>query len=421
MEHPWGLEYSESGVVNRGNLYVTNHHSVKCSKDAPTLAICIPSRGSIPVEVFMGLKRMAVPINVQCYFLYTRGLMGTSGRDTMTHQALSLGAQFLYFADDDVLPPPDVLYKMMQHMQKDPTIGLITGVYTTKSIPPHPHIYKEDGGAHYWGFSLSPYDQPEDIWGCGAGCIMVRADAIRQMETPYWAENVQRDNNKQVNVVGHDLLFCEKVREAGYRTVVDGSIQCDHFSESENKYYRLPKNSPPVERFKRDPRNDEYWMNWWGVSPNGYGRDYHDALQLLVGMAPQMEFVQLVNSGGGVFAQTLANILRERFVGLVTQDSEEEAFCHVRRLPVFNQVADDMLLILEPEELGPDHFVWEQVQARHAPLMIITRQKTEQYEELFKQGVWYVYGNQACRDWANDHGFISDSDRADTVSGRLPG
>lgn len=395
MDHPWGLDYSEAGLVSRQNLYVVdNGNAVKCSPDAPVLAICIPSRGTMPVETFMGLRRLSTPINTHCIYMYTSGLMGTSGRDKMTKECIRLGVEFIYFADDDVLPPPDTLYKMLRHMQMDSTIGLITGVYTTKTEPISPHIYKEPGKGTYWDFSLSPYDPPEDIWGCGAGCMMVRVDSIKKMSEPYWAESAAYRPGQGMAVLGHDLNFCQQVRDTGYRVVVDGSIQCDHYSTDTKKMYRLPKNSPPVQRFKNDPRNSEYWMNWWRVNPGGEGSTYASVLQVLDRLfnADLESHYGLVNTGGGAIAQAAFNISRGR-VAIIPVNDEEKTYANNLLLPqVTVEAITNKTIVFEPESLLHEVVVQSYMELQE-DVIVITRRKYD-YPYWYKEGDWNVYSTE---------------------------
>jgi len=424
MEHPWGIDYSEEGVVSRNNLYIVNDGAaVKCTPDAPSLAVCIPSRGTIPVETFMALKRLACPINTQVVFMYTSGMMGTSGRDTMAKECVKMGIQFVYFADDDVMPPSDVLYKMMRHMQMDPSIGLITGVYTNKYPPVHPHIYKEPGGAHYWDFSLSPYDPPEDIWGCGAGCLMVRGEALQKMNEPYWSESAANTGTDGIAILGHDLHFCQQVRDVGYRVVMDGSIQCDHFSVDDKVYYRLPKNSPPVQKHRNDKRNDAYWMNWWSVSPHGEGASYGEAVELLKQVITQSGDLtfNVVNIGGGAIAQMTFNLSNGRSTVIPISPMEIEA-CNNLLLPTSEVYDADVILCFEPEAHRHVPEFEASVVNSNRPVIWITRDSRENDHLLQSQGEWHVYGNEEAsnlRDWhfpANLNS-LPDSEQSGAVSG----
>lgn len=302
----WGIELTDRGISSTKNLYVvSSRQGVKPRPNAPCLAILIPSRGTVPVEILLAWQRIALPINCIVSFSYTRGMSGTQAREELTERAIQSGANFVYYADDDVLPPINVLYKMMLEMQKDETIGLITAVYTTKSDPPHPHLYKEPNGTHYWNFSMDPYDDPETIWGCGAGAMMVRVDAIRKMERPYWAEAVD-SRSKGFSVLGHDLHFCEKIRNAGYRTVVDGSLICGHVDEY-GKVFSLPLNCPPLSRFRRNPNNEGYWNKVWGVETGGNERFYAELYPEIEDMIePNCKYVD-IGGGTGVLAQWMIN------------------------------------------------------------------------------------------------------------------
>lgn len=362
MQNSWGMEYSENGLVSRNNLYIVNDGgAVKTTPDAPGLAICIPSRGTIPVEVFMALKRMAMPINVQAVFLYSRGMMGTSGREIMTAQALQMGASYIYYADDDVLPPANVLYKMMLEISKDESIGLITGVYTNKQIPTQPHIYKHEGEGAYWGFSLSPHDPPEDIWGCGAGCMLVRTAAMKDWKRPYWSENVVPTDDNQMQITGHDLYFCHRIREAGYRTVVDGSIVCDHIDGSTGHAYGLARTSPPVQRHLQDSRNNDWWRNWWGVNPRGEGNVYSKLFDLCEEVLSNLTDGSCVHvpcdANRVAIAQALMNMSNGRFeFAFEPLDDYTEMWLRQHRIPVISLTDADCRLLIEPSEMYSDGF-----------------------------------------------------------------
>ena len=303
FQHDWGIEYDERGISSAKDMYVVKGGAgVKTTLLAPAIMCCMPSRGSVPVEVVMAWRRIAQPINTVVGFMYTRGMLSTVAREKMTVAALKAGVKYIYYADDDVLPPINILYKMMVEMEKDPTIGLLTAVYTTKVDPPHPHIYKRPGEAHYWGFSLDPYDSPEDIWGCGAGAMMVRTEAIVKMQTPYWAERTEG-----TAITGHDLHFCEKIATAGYRVCVDGSLICAHIHNEAASIYGLPHNCPPMKRHRLNVNTEPYWNQIWGVETWGRPREYGEMYTKICDMVKEGSKVVDLGAGIGVLVQWLIN------------------------------------------------------------------------------------------------------------------
>lgn len=338
----WGIEYTPSGVTAAHNLYaVTGPQGVKPHPTAPMIIVCTPSRGTVPVELLMAWKRISIPINTVTGFIYSRGELSTIAREKMTFDAIKLGAKYIYYADDDVLPPVNVLYKMLTEMEKDPTIGLLTGVYTTKVDPPHPHIYKRAGEGHYWGFSMNPYDPPEDIWGCGAGAMLVRVEAILKCKKPYWAEKVSPDPENSHDVTGHDLHFCQKIKEAGYRVCVDGSIICGHVSG--NSIYSIPSNSPPMRRLRQNANTAEYWNRVWGVECWGNERTYAELYNLICDEVAPESTVLDIGAGIGVLLQWLINRKRVRAHAYEISDAAVD-FLNGRFIPAELKSAQDIEL-----------------------------------------------------------------------------
>jgi hypothetical protein len=200
---------------------------------------------------------MVVPLNTTLGYLAEKGKLSGPARDNMTKRALEIGAKYIFYWDDDVLLPSHAIYKMHNAMERDPTIGLITGVVCTREEPTEPMVYQRHGSGAWWDFSIDPDDPPEDIFSAGGGCILARVEALRKLEPPYWAD-VQADG-KDVSkpggsTWGHDIYFVSKVgRESGFRTCVMGSVLCGHWDIGKQKTYELPKDSPPYKKLASKP------------------------------------------------------------------------------------------------------------------------------------------------------------------------
>lgn len=309
----WGVKWTPSGVTTGPNIYtVDGGGGVKPDANAPFIGIIMPSRGSCIIEMVMSWKRIAMPINTTSMFLYSRGMLSSVARQQMTEKCINMGCHFIYYADDDVVPPPNVLYKMMTEMLKDQSIGLLTAVYTTKTDPPHPHIYKRPGEGHYWGFSMDPYDPPEDIYACGAGAMLVRVDAIKKMKPPYWTEKLNQ-SGKDIAVTGHDIQFCERILDSGYRVCVDGSLICKHMNANGDAF-SIPIDSPPVRRYRRNMNTEAYWNKVWGVecwsNPRNYAEMYPRILEEVEGYNSVVD----LGAGVGVLLQMIINKHRPQHV-----------------------------------------------------------------------------------------------------------
>jgi len=274
FDEPWKRIKGRGDASTPSMGYVAQHRTmIKNSHDAPHLAVVMPignkseqivgmngdgepkvvreyrQPGLVPIELMINEMQVAQPLNVSLTWLVKKNNLSSILREEMTHQALALGVNYIFYWDDDVLIPSNTWYRMMNHMSHYPDIGAITGVVWTRVNPSEPILYKDPSRGSYWGFDRNPEAPPEDIFAAGAGCMLVRVEALRRMQAPYWAD--ERKGNEEgthQSIVGHDIGFFKKLKnETGYRCVVDGSIQCNHFDIETQTIFHAPDDMPNVE------------------------------------------------------------------------------------------------------------------------------------------------------------------------------
>jgi hypothetical protein len=205
--------------------------------------------GLVPAELMMIANQIAIPPNVSTTWMVLKNNISAILREIMTKEAIRRNANFIYYWDDDVFPPPDTVYKMLNHMARFPDIGAITGVVWTKTFPSEPLVYKDANTGAYWGMNRDPNAEPEDIYAAGAGSLMVRVQALRQMKPPYWHDvySIDPENHRQ-GISGHDIRLMRKMRdETGYRVTVDGSIECRHFDIKNQLVFERPPHVPTMQ------------------------------------------------------------------------------------------------------------------------------------------------------------------------------
>jgi hypothetical protein len=199
--------------------------------------------------------QLIVPLGTTVGYLAEKGKLSGPARDFMTHRALELDPEFIFYWDDDVILPQNVYYNMHNAMARYPDIGILSGVVCTRTDPTEPMIYERQGDGAWWNFSIDPNAEPDTIWAAGGGCLMVRTEAIKKMTEPYWADvhGASDDPTKPgASVWGHDIYFCDKLaRESGYRVAVMGSVLCGHWDMEKQKTYEFPKDAPPYKAFNR--------------------------------------------------------------------------------------------------------------------------------------------------------------------------
>ena len=124
--------------------------------------------------------------------------------------------EYLFMLDSDVLPPPDIIDKLLAH--KLPMVG---GWYHKKGDPYPPCVYEYDNldvnGIHNYRIIETPGKGLQKVDAAGAGCWLMRRDvAVAIGERPYQLD------------VGEDLELCRKVQQAGFDVYIDWDLACAH-------------------------------------------------------------------------------------------------------------------------------------------------------------------------------------------------
>ena len=132
-------------------------------------------------------------------------------------------SEFLWMLDSDVLPPPGTPEKLLRHMRRK-DVRIAGGWYKIKSEPYNPVVYHDDGIDDRGIAQYRQYGKNEvgtglaEVDAAGAGCWMLHRSVAEAIgKSPFhMAEG------------GEDLLFCRKVRDAGFKLWIDWGLACAH-------------------------------------------------------------------------------------------------------------------------------------------------------------------------------------------------
>lgn len=132
-------------------------------------------------------------------------------------------ADFILCLDGDMLFPPDIAYRLAAHK-----LPIVSGAYFHQSPPHLPVFYKKKPGenrlyTHYWKY---PRESLFDVDLVGMGCIWIDLRVFDEITKPYFKYDSTREDG--YTDVTEDVLFAEKVKEAGYSIAIDPTIQCGH-------------------------------------------------------------------------------------------------------------------------------------------------------------------------------------------------
>ena len=302
---------------------------------APTIAVCIPVGskdvmtvcadptgqqwvgkqgripGLVPIQWALTHMKLVPPLNISMTYFAQWGMLSGEARQIMTAEALKVVRDdgFILYWDDDTLPPRDGVFKLYNYLQQNPKVGIAGGVYTSRTNPPAPLVYKTHGGGPYWGFEAGPDATPEPVFALASGFMMARVSAIKDIvaknpDIPVWADSqsveiAQGENGEEVAHKvswGHDIRFCKLMWEAGYEVHVDGRVLCDHFDIGSQQTFRLPPDSEPFRR-ARNINKKRYWDQVYGIEGVNTWRTYEE---MFTAIAESIDDEDVVELGCGV-------------------------------------------------------------------------------------------------------------------------
>lgn len=217
------------------------------------LLIGIPTLGrGAPVEWSLALSAVRPPMNFNCRTAVIKGRPIAEARIEYAKAAIKEKAEFLFLIGDDTAPPGHALQTLIYRMRQDPTLGVVGGIYCSKSEPPAPLVFRGNGRGSYWDWKIGEFFEVD---GIGMDCTLIRTEVFNHLSEP-WFKTIYEDQYLEgipmVESWTEDLYFCKKViEETDYRIFADSMVMADHWhcwGENDWQVFRLRSDSPPMQR-----------------------------------------------------------------------------------------------------------------------------------------------------------------------------
>jgi predicted SAM-dependent methyltransferase len=238
------------------------------------------------VEWGFNIRSLRPPINYNTREGVIIGQEVADARNAFCEQAIDMKCKFIYFQGDDVLVPGHTLQSLIYRMEHDEQLGVVGGVYVTKSDVPQPLVFRGNGAGPYWDWKVGEYFQ---VTGIGMDATIIRTDVLKQMEKP-WFKTIREDGfldaKNEMESWTEDLWFCNRVyEETDYHVYADSMVMCTHFEYMGNNAWRpftLRADSRPMQREEIDSKRVQAIdlgcgpeAHWWNFGP-GYNVDRVD-------------------------------------------------------------------------------------------------------------------------------------------------
>lgn len=191
----------------------------------PLLVVAIPYGSVTPITTDWTISLMNLQLPPGSRVQFQRGVPIDVSRNTLVRSAQEHKAAFIFFLDADVLPPPDIVQRLM--MWKVP---IVSGVYWSKKGYPAVWMRHPSGRGFTPATSL-PTKGLAEVAGISMGCSLIDMRTFSCMPDPWFTWGL-RDPRHEGEGEGQseDLSFCQRASEYGFKLYVDPEMRCLHES-----------------------------------------------------------------------------------------------------------------------------------------------------------------------------------------------
>lgn len=185
--------------------------------------ISVPNTGWIHKLVSRQVMRIMQDSRVRCTYIDPTHRPYEHSLNRIAHDAIEQEYDFWLNIDADNPPmnnPIDLCFMGLD------VVGLPTPVFANFGNGQSPVYWNamdavDDEGwkPHY------PQEGLQEVDAVGSGCMMIRVDALRELETPYFVRTVDERGFVEF---GPDYNFCRKIKAIGGKIYAHYDYPCEH-------------------------------------------------------------------------------------------------------------------------------------------------------------------------------------------------
>lgn len=187
----------------------------------PDVMVATLTRGFVPTRWALGVQALHLPAGSVGPVIFS-GMPFDHARNTAVERMMEMGFRWLFFLDDDVIPPPDVIPRLKAHGQ-----DIVSGIYWRRQPPLLPVMLREtpQGAMHIAEWQPGALIEADLV---GAGCLLIHRRVLERMPKPWFEWTLDRDDRPAKERASEDFEWCRKAKRLGFKVSVDTSVQCLH-------------------------------------------------------------------------------------------------------------------------------------------------------------------------------------------------
>ena len=191
----------------------------------PSLIWACPCYGDIDPQVLgshLAAMAHATEVSTITHVGITDRVMVAAARQRIAEEALEKDADYIFWADSDVILPSGVVARLLGHRKE-----ITSGLYFQRYAPHWPLMMSRVPDKHYKAEEAHNWVAvwPRGLIAVGAvgfGCVLVATQIFRNIAKPWFVYDEKG---------GEDVRFCVMARQAGYQVFVDTEVVCGHLGD----------------------------------------------------------------------------------------------------------------------------------------------------------------------------------------------
>lgn len=206
-------------------------------KNAATI-IVIPTRGTVHIKTVLSWRNLMTPMNHPSIWFPMIGLevgaaYAAAVENIRHHPELSKWPYVLTLEEDN-MPPPDGLLKLIESLESNKNLGAVGGLYWTKGDLGQPMIY---GDPTVMPMNFMPQvPQAETLQRCnglGMGFTLFRTKMLLDPRLPQPVFRTVQSYQEGVGGTGftQDLWFFQQAGKLGYHFACDTRVKVGHYDQ----------------------------------------------------------------------------------------------------------------------------------------------------------------------------------------------
>jgi GT2 family glycosyltransferase len=227
--------------------------------------------GFVPVDFQKALADSQARNHFQTTFMAASDARINNARTAVVEAFLNKSdAEWAWFLDTDMVFGPDILPRLLQTAKekKGKVVAGLCFIYAKSKGAIYPNIFMElpnrkPGQKRYMHAATWP-DEPFEVDGTGGACLLVHREVLQAVEerykdSPYpWQD--ERVDEATGTMEGEDLVFCQKIKECGYKIWYDPHAEVGHLKEvviGSREYWTFVERNKGQMTVHPDPRNPQ--------------------------------------------------------------------------------------------------------------------------------------------------------------------